>query len=129
MFDVFEMLAHSATAADMDRQFDAVYPGYFLAYATGTLTLIGCGVKRYSSHGLLHVARYHSTVKLGDMVGGYRINDHVGAYFARRFHASYPQHDGFFELRKPAFDRLYGLARVPGPKPSNRLPAVAKVTH
>lgn len=60
--------------------------------------LISNGRAHYSVDAVMHRIRWHVDVETkGESV---KLNDHYTAYYGRMFMAKYPEHEGFFELRK-----------------------------
>jgi len=56
------------------------------------------GRKHYSARAIFHRIRWHLEVEVeGDHE--FKINNNFSAVFARWFHRTHPQHDGFFRLR------------------------------
>lgn len=70
----------------------------WLLFEKFTKQLIAAGREHYSVDAIMHRIRWHVDVETaGESV---KLNDHYTAYYARMFMAVYPQHTGFFELRR-----------------------------
>lgn len=73
-------------------------PGVWRLFKRFTFELIEAGRTRYSVDAIFNRIRWHVEIETrGEAV---KINNDFTAYYARMFMATYPQHAGFFELRK-----------------------------
>lgn len=81
------------------ERFDADNPGVWSLFKKFTFDVIETKRhKHYSSDAVVQRIRWHTSIETtGESV---KINDHYRAYYARKFHAEFPQHDGFFRNRK-----------------------------
>ena len=70
---------------------------YFLKY---TLKIIALGYKRSSARHVIHIIRYETALAAKDDI--FKCSDHITPYYARKFMAMYPQHDGFFTIKRKA---------------------------
>ncbi len=83
-------------------EFDREFPEVGKLFDRFALERIGVGFSRYSADAVMHRVRWETAAGRADSDGRapYKINnDHV-AFYARRFMASYPEHDGFFSTRE-----------------------------
>jgi len=62
-----------------------------------TLQAINAGREHYSSKAVFERLRWYFDFETSDQV---KLNNNFTAYYARLFHAKFPQHDGFFQNRK-----------------------------
>ncbi len=79
--------------------FDANNPHIYEAFKKYTLDLIKSGHNHSSAWLVVNRMRWDSAIKtVSDL--DYKIpNDFIGVY-ARRFHKHYPEHEGFFKVKK-----------------------------
>ena len=59
------------------------------------------GFKHFGANALFEVLRWQTGVSGNDK---FKINSNYIAYYARAFESKYPEHKGFFRLRKSKFD-------------------------
>jgi hypothetical protein len=84
-------------------RFDAANPQVWEAFQRYTFELLRAGRTAYSSDAILHRIRWDSAIQTSGTP--FKISNNHSAYYARKFHAAFPQHDGFFrtnELREHA---------------------------
>lgn len=86
----------------LQQQFDAFdreNPRVWQLFVEMTRRVINAGHIHYSSDAVLHAIRWHMDV-VTKSEDGFKINNNYSAHYARKFHDCYPQHDGFFRLRR-----------------------------
>jgi hypothetical protein len=77
--------------------FHADNPEVWFHFQRFAKEVIARGLKSYSANAIFERIRWHMTI---DTVGEeVKLNNNFRAYYARMFHAKYPQHIGFFETR------------------------------
>lgn len=74
-------------------------PHVWSLFVRFSLQAIAAGHQHYSADAICHRIRWHVDVDTVDKTGFKLNNNHV-AYLARRFEQKYPQHAGFFRMRK-----------------------------
>ena len=84
--------------------FDADNPDIYRLFKKLSLEVIDRGFDNYSARTILHRMRWHYTIETVS-VDGFKINDHHSPYYARKFMAEFPEHDGFFRNRVVASDK------------------------
>lgn len=84
--------------------FDAQYPEVWALFQMFTLGLISSGRKHHSSDAVLHRVRWETAA--GNKGTDFKINNNWSPYYARKFHATFPHHVGFFRTRTSKFDDL-----------------------
>jgi hypothetical protein len=85
----------------LQAQFDAflnAHPRVWSLFVAFTQSAIAKGHRHLSADLVLHRIRWESSVVTGEKP--YKLNNNLTPYFARRFHAEFPSHDGFFRMRK-----------------------------
>ena len=82
------------------RAFDASHPEVWREFCRVTRELIARGYKRYSARGVFQIIRWETGHAKVDKRVEFKMNDHFSPFYARRFMAENPQHDGFFEKRQ-----------------------------
>jgi hypothetical protein len=85
--------------------FDKNNPLVWMLYQRFTHDLIENGHEHHSSDAVLHRVRWETSMKTFD-TGNYKINNNYTAFYARKFHAVYPEHGDFFRLRRSCADGL-----------------------
>lgn len=91
-------------------EFDAANPAVWRLFVRFTFELIGRGFEHHGARDVLHRIRWETAVAEdtygeGDGVTkGHKINNIWSPWYARKFHRTYPQFDGFFRLRKAKAD-------------------------
>tara|TARA_R100000406_G_scaffold94872_1_gene87721 strand:+ start:364 stop:714 length:351 start_codon:yes stop_codon:yes gene_type:complete len=69
---------------------------YFVRF---TKIMIDKGFKHYSVNAIFERIRWEIDAG-GDGISTFKLNNNYRAFYARRFHRMYPQHDGFFRTRE-----------------------------
>lgn len=78
-------------------KFHASNPLVWELFKRFSFDVINSGHARYSSDAICHRIRWHTDIETKqDTV---KITNNHTAYYARLFHASFPNHDGFFKNR------------------------------
>jgi hypothetical protein len=86
-------------------EFNANHPEVWRLFVRFTVELIKRGFQHHSARAVLHRIRWETTAPtVQDDPTGFKINNDYSAYFARKFHQDFPQHDGFFRLREAHAD-------------------------
>lgn len=78
-------------------------PEVWEAFVRHTFQLIDVGATRYSADAVVHRIRWERDLRnqfLAFPVGKSKINNDYVAHYARMFMDTFPQHSGFFRLRK-----------------------------
>lgn len=83
-------------------KFDDNNPEIWELFVRFTFELIDAGRTRNSARGIFHRIRWESAQTSDDAL--YKLNDAWSPYYARKFHAVYPEHEGFFQLRTSRAD-------------------------
>ena len=65
-----------------------------------TQELIKRGFQNYSVNAIFERIRWECDSVGGDGKSTFKLNNNYRAFYARRFHKMYPQHEGFFRTRK-----------------------------
>lgn len=102
------------TESDVERrfrEFDEANPDLWRSFVDMAQELIAGGRKHYSARDIFAVIRWH-TRGLGTDGDGFKVNNNFSAFYARRFHATYPEHVGFFELRRSEADQMIARPRA-----------------
>jgi hypothetical protein len=82
-----------------------VHPPAWKLFQRFTLELIERGFARHSSDAVLHRVRWETAITTDDG-SCFKVNNNVTPLYARRFHQTHPQHDGFFRTRVSRFDAM-----------------------
>ena len=83
-------------------KFHATYPEVYDMFVRFTFEKIRQGYQNYSSRVVLERVRWETDAG-ADLFGGdepFKINNNFQPYYARKFHADYPNFDGFFRTRR-----------------------------
>ena len=82
------------------KAFHKAHPEVWDLFVRFTFEMIGKGYKNYSAqHGIFARIRWEKDAG-GDGSEIFKINNNYSAFYARRFMAAYPEHEGFFRTRK-----------------------------
>ena len=102
--DLFDLRNH------LERKFevyDAENPHIWAAFVRFTYQAINRGYSNFSAKAVVERIRWHTKIETIPVVGepliedrDLKLNNNYPAYYARKFHAAYPQHDGFFRTRE-----------------------------
>ena len=65
-----------------------------------TMELINRGFQHYSVNAIFERIRWEVDSVGGDGKSTFKLNNNYRAFYARRFHKVYPQHEGFFRTRR-----------------------------
>lgn len=91
---------------DFDR-YDRDNPHIWRLFVKFAFTAINRGYKHYSANGIFERIRWHIDVETNewrpnpdDPSMTLKLCNNHRAYYARKFHKTYPQHDGFFRTRE-----------------------------
>jgi hypothetical protein len=71
-----------------------------------TFEAIEADKKHYSADAVLHRVRWETSVR--ERSGELKCNNNHTAYLAREFHRRFPEHRGFFRLRRSKADEEVG---------------------
>lgn len=90
------------TQAKFDA-YDAANPGIYALFKRFTFEMIRAGRIHYSARTIIHRIRWHTDLyaESGD---GFKINNDFSPFYARRFEAEFPEHNGFFLKRSSVAD-------------------------
>ena len=102
------MTAYDALGARF-ASVDAANPDTWRLFERFTFHMIRRGFAHYSADAVLHRVRWETATPLDDN-SGFKINNNWSAYYARKFHAYHPEHEGFFRNRISKADRQKMLA-------------------
>jgi hypothetical protein len=83
-------------------EFDALNPMVWTLFQRFTNELIAAGFSHYSADAVLHRVRWETAV--GMQHQGFKLNNNFTPYYARKYHQKYPNHAGFFRLRRSLAD-------------------------
>lgn len=78
-------------------EYDALHDEMWRLFRQFAFEAIRSGHSRFSADAILHRIRWFCTVEHG--AGGFKVNDHFSAFYARKFVRCFPEHARFFELR------------------------------
>ena len=79
------------------EQYDNDNPQIWQAFVHYTIETVGKGFQYYGAKGIIELIRWHTpTTANGDK---FKINNNFAPDYARKFMATFPQHEGFFRLR------------------------------
>lgn len=84
-------------------QYDLANPEMWRMFEQFTFELINNGRTRHGVNGVLHRIRWETTVAARDGTP-FKVNNNWAPYYARKFHAMYPQYEGFFSMRRSRAD-------------------------
>lgn len=65
-----------------------------------TFDRIRLGFTAYSADAIFHRIRWETATPAYELGKQFKMNDHYTAFYARAFMRKYPEHEGFFRLRK-----------------------------
>jgi len=80
------------------EQFDAAHPQVWELFVQFAFRAIKKGYKRYGAKTIFEAIRYHCDIVTDD--GDFKLNNNYTAYYARKFHAVFPNYKNFFETRQ-----------------------------
>lgn len=86
-------------------QYDTANPQIWRLFVAFAFDRIGRGFKHYGARDILHRIRWDTEIS-EDVGSGFKVNNIWSPYYARKFHAMFPQHDGFFRLRTCGADEV-----------------------
>jgi hypothetical protein len=86
-------------------EYDEANPQIWKLFVSFALDRIRRGFSHYGARDILHRIRWDTEVA-EDGVSGFKVNNIWSPYYARKFHAAFPQHDGFFRLRASRADEV-----------------------
>ena len=85
--------------------FFLAHPDVWRLFKKYTFVLIRRGFTHYGAGAVFEQIRWHTNTP-DKTEGGLKLSNDLRAYYARMFHAAYPQYNGFFRNRKrPSEDR------------------------
>lgn len=70
-----------------------------------SLLLIERGFKRYGAKSIIERIRFETNLREGPR-SSFKLNNNNTALYARMFMQEFPQHDGFFEVRRSRYDDI-----------------------
>lgn len=98
--------------------FHREHPEVWNMFVEFALDRISLGFDAYSADAIFHRIRWETARPSYKPGEEFKMNDHYTAFYARRFHRMYPQHNGFFRLRKQP-SRLISECKLPELGPSD----------
>lgn len=85
-------------------EYDLAHPETWQWFVAFAREKIAEGYSHFSADAVLHRVRWETAAS--DWTDEYKCNNNYSAYYARKFHAHYPEHDGFFRLRRSRADAV-----------------------
>ena len=82
-------------------------PKVWRAFKRFTFQAINAGLKRLSAEVIVNQIRWNTTMR---EKGEFKINNSYKPFLARKFMNEFPEHKGFFELRKSVADAEMSLS-------------------
>jgi len=82
---------------------DAANPQIWELFQRFTFHMIRRGFSHYSARAVIHRVRWETATPLEDGTQ-FKINNNWSPFYARKFHKTYPEHDGFFRNRASRAD-------------------------
>ena len=82
------------------RAFHDGHPEVWDLFVRFTFERIWRGFKNYSADAIFHRIRWEMAQPTYEKGKEFKLNDHYTAFYGRRFMRLYPEHDGFFRLRR-----------------------------
>jgi len=85
------------------REFHEANPDVWRLFVRFTFDVIRRGFKHYSSKSIFERIRWHTDIETVIQTGeikDFKLNNNYTAAYARLFGQTYPEHAGFFRLRK-----------------------------
>ena len=79
------------------EKFDAENPRVWYAFRAVTLRMINSGFEHYGAKAIWEYIRFNFAM---ETKGEFKLNNNYTAFYARKFEREFPEHKGFFELRK-----------------------------
>lgn len=110
-FPVIPVPGLQETVAERFAAFDEQHPEVWDYFCRFTFELVRAGHLHNSADAVLHRVRWETAVG-GGFAGGeaFKINNNYSAYYARKFHETYPEYQGFFRTRKSRADQAHEAA-------------------
>jgi hypothetical protein len=93
------------SAARRFERFHRQNPEIWRLFVRFTQERIAKGFTHYGARDILHRIRWETDVAENGEASGFRINNIHSPWYARLFHRTYPQHDGFFHTRTAKADQ------------------------
>jgi len=84
------------------QEFDQAHPEIWKLFRSTTFQVMERGFRNYGAKSILERIRWHTSIEQGSR--DFKINNNYAPYYARKFHASYPEFDGFFRTRTQKTD-------------------------
>ena len=81
-------------------EFDKEHPEVWEMFVFFTFDRMKLGFQHYSADAIFHRIRWETAKPEYEKGAEFKLNDHYTAFYARWFHNSYPEHDGFFRTRE-----------------------------
>lgn len=97
MTTLFDLPVKTQLEKDFE-QFDKENSKVWELFVKFAFRAINRGFKHYGAKTIFEAIRYHCDITTTG--SEFKLNNNYTAYYARKFHRTYPQHDGFFETRK-----------------------------
>jgi len=80
------------------EEFDRENPKMWELFKKFAFRAIRKGFKHYGAKTIFEAIRYHCNIVTSDP--DFKLNNNYTAYYARKFHRTFPEYDGFFETRR-----------------------------
>lgn len=85
---------------DQARAFHQAHPKVWELFCKFTRERIARGFKNYSVNGVFERIRWETDQVDVDGKNSFKLNNNFRPFYARGFMVKFPQHDGFFRIRK-----------------------------
>ena len=93
-----QVAANDNSLQEAFDEYDQANPNVYDLIKHFTMTAIQSGRKHYSMMSIMQRVRWHTNIETnGD---AFKINNNFAPYYARKFMAEQPNHNGFFKTRK-----------------------------
>jgi len=87
-------------------QYDEANPDLYKAFVRLAKQAIAARCQHAGANRIIEVMRWETSLAAsGD---DYKINNNIAPYYSRKFEAEYPEHKGFFRMRKSPEIKVYG---------------------
>lgn len=81
-------------------------PHIYEAFKRVTLKAIAKGFKHWGGDAVFQIVRWESSTSAEDW-DGFKLNNNHRGFYPRQFMTEFPEHRGFFRLRKSKFDEMF----------------------
>lgn len=80
-------------------KFHSVHPVVWVLFLRFTRNRIAKGFKHYSARAIFHRIRWETSFPTYEPGKDFKLNNNHSPFYARWFHETCPEHDGFFRTR------------------------------